>query len=133
MAVSEGLIKELESTQKFFKTTLSIFESGDAGFAPYPELYTVAGHVAHTADTIDWFIEGGLRQRQGSGGGGLGSSPFRVDSRHPGHGRCATTCSRVRNRRSHGSPSRIVGSLRAPDRQRAPYALFLRVLSAPLR
>ncbi len=60
MAVSEGLVKELESTQKFFKTTLSIFESDDAGFAPYPELYTVAGHVAHTADTIDWFIEGGL-------------------------------------------------------------------------
>ena len=60
MAVSEGLIKELESTQKFFKTTLSIFESDDAGFAPYPELYTVAGHVAHTADTVEWFIEGGL-------------------------------------------------------------------------
>ena len=60
MAVSEGLVKELESTQKFFKTTLSIFESDDAGFAPYPELYTVAGHVAHTADSIDWFIEGGF-------------------------------------------------------------------------
>ena len=25
MAVAEGLVKELESTQKFFKTTLSIF------------------------------------------------------------------------------------------------------------
>jgi uncharacterized damage-inducible protein DinB len=60
MSVSEGLVKELESTQKFFKTTLSIFESDDAGFAPYPELYTVAGHVAHTADSIDWFIEGGF-------------------------------------------------------------------------
>ncbi len=60
MAVSEGLVKELESTQKFFNTTLSVFEPDDAGFAPYPELYTVAGHVAHTADTIEWFIEGGL-------------------------------------------------------------------------
>lgn len=58
MAVSEGLVKELESTQKFFMTTLSIFEPDDAGFAPYPELYTVAGHVAHPADSIDWFIEG---------------------------------------------------------------------------
>ena len=58
MAVSEGLVKELESTQKFFMTTLSIFEPDDAGFAPYPELYTVAGHVAHAADSIDWFIEG---------------------------------------------------------------------------
>jgi len=58
MAVSEGLVKELESTQKFFMTTLSVFEPDDAGFAPYPELYTVAGHVAHAADSIDWFIEG---------------------------------------------------------------------------
>ena len=58
MAVSEGLVKELASTQKFFMTTLSVFEPDDAGFAPYPELYTVAGHVAHAADSIDWFIEG---------------------------------------------------------------------------
>ncbi len=58
MAVSDGLVKELESTQKFFNTTLSVFEPDDAGFAPYPELYTVAGHVAHAADSIDWFIEG---------------------------------------------------------------------------
>ena len=58
MAISEGLVKELESTRKFFKTTLSIFTSEDEGFAPYPELYSVAGHVAHVADSIDWFIEG---------------------------------------------------------------------------
>jgi uncharacterized damage-inducible protein DinB len=58
MAVSEGLVQQLESTQKFFKTTLSVFVPEDGGFAPYPELYTVAGHVAHAADSIDWFIEG---------------------------------------------------------------------------
>ena len=58
MAVSEGLVKELESTHKFFKTTLSIFTPEDEAFAPFPELYTVAGHVAHAADSIDWFIEG---------------------------------------------------------------------------
>jgi uncharacterized damage-inducible protein DinB len=58
MAVSEGLVHQLESTKKFFNTTLSIFVPEDGGFAPYPELYTVAGHVAHAADSIDWFIEG---------------------------------------------------------------------------
>lgn len=58
MAVSEGLVSQLESTKKFFNTTLSAFESDNAGFAPYPELYTVAGHVAHVADAIDWFMEG---------------------------------------------------------------------------
>jgi hypothetical protein len=50
MAVSEGLVRELESTRKFFKTTLSVFTQEDEGFAPFPELYTVAGHVAHAAD-----------------------------------------------------------------------------------
>ncbi len=58
MSAAQGLVKELESTQKFFKTTLSVFEPDDAGYAPDPELYTVAGHVAHAADSVDWFIEG---------------------------------------------------------------------------
>ena len=58
MSAAQGLVKELESTLKFFNTTLSIFEPADAGFAPRPELYTVAGHVAHVADSVDWFIEG---------------------------------------------------------------------------
>jgi uncharacterized damage-inducible protein DinB len=58
MAVSDGLVQEIKSAQRFFKTTLSVFEPDDAGFAPSPELYTVAGHVAHAADTVDWFIEG---------------------------------------------------------------------------
>ncbi len=58
MSAADGLVKELESTLKFFETTLSVFEPSDAGFAPTPELYTVAGHVAHAADSIDWFIEG---------------------------------------------------------------------------
>jgi uncharacterized damage-inducible protein DinB len=58
MALSEKLVTELEATRKYFKTTLAVFDSHDAGFAPAPELYTVAGHVAHAADSIDWFIEG---------------------------------------------------------------------------
>ena len=58
MAVSEGLVKQLETTQTFFKKTLSIFAPEDEGFAPFPELYSVAGHVAHVAESIDWFIEG---------------------------------------------------------------------------
>ena len=55
---SEGLVNELRATLKFFETTLSVFEPGDAGFAPSPEMYTVSGHVAHAAGSVDWFIEG---------------------------------------------------------------------------
>ena len=58
MSAAAGLVSQLESTLKFFKTTLSVFEEQDSGFAPNPELYTVAGHVAHAADSVDWFIEG---------------------------------------------------------------------------
>jgi uncharacterized damage-inducible protein DinB len=58
MSTAEGLVKELGSTLRFFKTTLSVFEPADAGFAPNHELYTVAGHVAHAADSVDWLIEG---------------------------------------------------------------------------
>ena len=58
MSVAEGFVTELQQTQKFFKTATSIFEEGDSGFAPTPEMYTVAAHVEHVAGTIDWFLEG---------------------------------------------------------------------------
>lgn len=58
MTAANGLVNELQSTLKFFETTLSVFDPADAGFAPSPELYTVAGHVAHAASSVDWFIEG---------------------------------------------------------------------------
>lgn len=58
MPAAPALVAELRSTRKFFHTTISCFEPADAGFAPQPELYTVAGHIAHAADSVDWFIEG---------------------------------------------------------------------------
>jgi len=58
MTRSEGLAAELERSQKYFKATLSAFSEEDSAFAPQPELYTVAGHVAHAADSVDWFVEG---------------------------------------------------------------------------
>jgi len=58
MSVAAGFVKELEMDLKFFKTTISVFEEADSGFAPQPELFTVAGQVEHVADTVDWFVEG---------------------------------------------------------------------------
>lgn len=58
MSAAQGYKKDLENALKFFQTTISIFEEADSGYAPQPELYTVAAHVAHTADTVNWFIEG---------------------------------------------------------------------------
>ncbi len=58
MAQKDRLIQQLETARKLFATTTSVFTTEDEGYAPNPELYTVAGHIAHTADSIDWFVEG---------------------------------------------------------------------------
>ena len=58
MSAAEGYVKELEMTLKFFQTTISVFDEADSGYTPQAELYTVASHVAHTGDTVDWFVEG---------------------------------------------------------------------------
>lgn len=53
----------IDSTRKFFERTTRCLEEGDSGFRATPETMTVAGQVAHVAQTIDWFREGGLHDR----------------------------------------------------------------------
>ena len=52
------LVSQLRSSLRYFQASASTFAEEDSGFAPQPELYTVAGHVAHAADSVDWFVEG---------------------------------------------------------------------------
>ncbi len=58
MSNSAQLVQQLEYARKLFGTTTSVFDESDAAFAPDESLYTVAGHIAHAADSIEWFIEG---------------------------------------------------------------------------
>lgn len=58
MALKDGLVSQLEMAEKLVATTTSVFTAEDATFAPDPVLYTVAGHIAHAADSIEWFVEG---------------------------------------------------------------------------
>lgn len=58
MSLSDRYAAQLETARKLFRTTTSVFEAPDAAFAPDPELYTVAGHIAHSADAMEWFVEG---------------------------------------------------------------------------
>jgi uncharacterized damage-inducible protein DinB len=44
--------------EKFFDRTVRCFVEEDSGFAPAPGTYTVAAHVAHAAQVVDWFREG---------------------------------------------------------------------------
>ncbi len=46
---------------QFFSRTCSVFHQDDSEYAPTPGQFTVAQHVAHVAQTIDWFMVGAFR------------------------------------------------------------------------
>jgi uncharacterized damage-inducible protein DinB len=52
---------QLLASQDFFQRSTRVLEEADSGFRPRADMMTVAQQVAHTAHTIDWFIEGAAR------------------------------------------------------------------------
>ena len=52
---------QLLASQDFFERSTRVLEEADSGFRPQPGMMTVAQQVAHTAQTLDWFIEGASR------------------------------------------------------------------------
>src|SRR5438105_13323733 len=50
--------QSLKQVRQFFNTSTKCFDEDDAGFAPKPGMFTVAQHIAHSAQVIPWFIEG---------------------------------------------------------------------------
>ncbi|MCA9787994.1 MAG: DinB family protein [Calditrichaeota bacterium] len=48
----------LDTLGKFFNRSLEAFDESDSGFAPFPGMFSVAQQVAHSAQTIDWFLVG---------------------------------------------------------------------------
>lgn len=58
MSAAAGLVVQLESSLKYFKGTLAVFEEGDSGYAPKPGMFSVAAQVRHVAETVDWFMAG---------------------------------------------------------------------------
>ena len=55
------LANQLLASKEFFERSSSVLDEADSGFSPKEETMTVAQQVAHTAQTIDWFIEGASR------------------------------------------------------------------------
>ena len=51
----------IKQALQFLSRTCSVFREEDSEFAPTPGQFSVAQHVAHVAQTIDWFMEGGFR------------------------------------------------------------------------
>jgi uncharacterized damage-inducible protein DinB len=56
--IKEALITQLKQVSEFFERSTSCLTEEDSAFTPTEGMFTVAQQVAHTAQTIDWFIEG---------------------------------------------------------------------------
>jgi uncharacterized damage-inducible protein DinB len=52
---------QLVASQDFFQRSTRVLDEADSGFRPREGMMTVAQLVAHTAQTLDWFIEGASR------------------------------------------------------------------------
>jgi uncharacterized damage-inducible protein DinB len=58
----DNLASQLLASQDFFARSTRVLEEADSGFRPNEGMMTVAQQVAHTAQTLDWFIEGASRK-----------------------------------------------------------------------
>ena len=52
---------QLLASKDFFERSTRVLDEADSGFRPREGMMTVAQQVAHTAQTLDWFIEGVTR------------------------------------------------------------------------
>jgi len=52
---------QLVASKEFFDRSTRVLDEADSEFRPREGMMTVAQQVAHTAHTLDWFIEGAFR------------------------------------------------------------------------
>src|SRR5260370_33661933 len=52
---------QLLASKDFFARSTRVLDETDSGFRPQEDMMTVAQQAAHTAQTLDWFIEGASR------------------------------------------------------------------------
>ena len=62
MNMKQGLQSQIAVMKEFFDRSTRVLEEKDSGYAPQPDLFTVAGHVAHAAQTIEWFFNGAFAE-----------------------------------------------------------------------
>ncbi len=56
--MKERLLRELNEAREYFDRSTRALTEDDSGYAPAEGTFTAAQHVAHAAQTIDWFVEG---------------------------------------------------------------------------
>jgi uncharacterized damage-inducible protein DinB len=59
MSIKTEMLADIDATRAFFDRSTSLLAEADSGFKATPESMTPALQVAHVAQTIDWFREGG--------------------------------------------------------------------------
>ena len=57
-AQDNDFANQLLTSKDFFDRSTCVLDEANSGFRPKPGMMTAAQQVAHTAQTIDWFIEG---------------------------------------------------------------------------
>ncbi len=58
MNLKNEALNEIQVTRQFFNRSTRCLLEEDSSFRPKSETMTVAGHVAHAAQTLDWFRVG---------------------------------------------------------------------------
>ena len=59
--MNDVLLAQLNGAYEFFERSTRSLAEEDSAFTPSDGVFTVARQVAHTAQTIDWFMEGAFR------------------------------------------------------------------------
>ncbi len=57
----QNAARQLQETKLYFDRSTRNLTEADSGFTPGEGTWTVAQQVAHTAQTVDWFVEGVFR------------------------------------------------------------------------
>jgi uncharacterized damage-inducible protein DinB len=52
---------QLVASKDYFDRSTRVLDEGDSGYRPQLDMMTAAQQVAHTAQTLDWFIDGASR------------------------------------------------------------------------
>ena len=56
--MKQRLLRELNEAREYFDRSTRALTEDDSDYAPAEGTFTAAQHVAHAAQTIDWFVEG---------------------------------------------------------------------------
>lgn len=107
----------LRKAEEFFDRSTRPLEEADSAFAPLPGMYTVAQQVAHVAQSVEWFMEGGF---------GLG---FDLDfARAEAEIRASASLDQARGRLARAfaaARSTVAGKSEEQMRERLPHGLIL--------